>query len=52
MEIVGIKATKGKKQFLEVGKTYTVTDENGKVIIDAGRAELKGAKKATKKKAK
>ena len=49
MEIVGIKAEKGKRQFLEVGKVYEVTEEVGKIILDCKRAELKGAKKTSKK---
>ncbi len=52
MEIVGIKAAKGKTQFLKVGQVYNVTEEIGNLAIKAGRAELKGAKKAPKKETK
>ena len=52
MEVVGVKASKGKRQFLEVGKCYNVTNEIGNIILKTGRGELKGAKKTTAKKSK
>ena len=52
MKIIALKMPNGKRQTLDIGKEYEVTEEIGKILIDSKRAELKGTKKETKKKAK
>jgi hypothetical protein len=49
MKIQGIKS---KKQLLEIGKIYEVSEETGKILIDKKVAKEFGVKSVSKAKAK
>ena len=42
--VVGVKVKQGKPQHLEIGKEYTMTESNSKLVIKNGQAKAKSSK--------